>query len=320
MIKRSKKKPTFSILLPYNGEVEIEEAIKSIYNQTISDYEIIIIDDNARMPAFSTGTHPKIDLKVIKNQTKLGLTKSLNEGLKKSAGEFIVRLDSDDMMKPERLEKVLKLFKSGYDFVGNSSEYIFEDGTFARHDKLTHLSGVQIESKLLKMQHVCSHSAFAFRKSVVTAIGGYNEEYEFSQDRDLLFRLISENNKMCVLPDTMTIVRLQKNSISQSENRPRQVALGCVANIQHQLRLGSQNQDVAAILKIVEADFLFRLIQKGERFKSKHRGTRALPLAALRSPMGAIFAMFSKIFQIITINRITENIRLNASHIKKYKK
>lgn len=314
-----KKKSTFSILLPYNGEVEIEEAIKSITNQTNDDYEIIIIDDNVRMPAFFAGTNPKKNnLKVIKNKTKLGLTKSLNKGIKTSEGEYIVRLDSDDTMKPERLEKVLKIFESGYDFVGNCSEYIFEDGAFARRDKQVRLSGVQIERKLSRMEHVCSHSAFAFRKSAVKAIGGYNEEYEFSQDRDLLFRLISENSRMCVLPDTMTTVRLHQNSISQSESRTRQVALGCVANIQYQLRLSSQNVDVATILKIIEADFLFRLVQKGEQFKSKNRANQALPLNALRSPISAVLALLSKIIQKIIITRTAKKIKLMVLH-NKYK-
>lgn len=98
------KVPVVSIVLPvYNSEKYIADSIESILNQTFSDFELIIIDDDS-----TDDTHRIIELfgdnriKLIKNNHDY--IQSLNKGIAKSKGKYIARMDSDDLMLPNRLE------------------------------------------------------------------------------------------------------------------------------------------------------------------------------------------------------------------------
>ena len=97
--------PLVTVLMPvFNGEVFLKIAIDSILNQTFSNFELLIIDD------FSTDDTLAIlksyndkRIKVIENEKNIGVTKSLNRGLKIARGKYIARMDADDVIHPDRL-------------------------------------------------------------------------------------------------------------------------------------------------------------------------------------------------------------------------
>src|SRR3989344_5781814 len=98
-----------SVLMPaYNARKYIGEAIESILNQTFKDFEFIIINDcstDKTKKIIEEYANKDARIKLINNATNLGLTKSLNIGLKEARGEYVARLDADDVALPERLEK-----------------------------------------------------------------------------------------------------------------------------------------------------------------------------------------------------------------------
>ena len=102
--------PKISVIMPvYNGDKYLKEAVDSILNQTFSDFEFIIIDDG------STDNTEQIiksydDKRIlyIKNEQNLGVAESLNKGLDMAKGEYIARMDADDISLPERFEKQLQ--------------------------------------------------------------------------------------------------------------------------------------------------------------------------------------------------------------------
>ena len=101
--------PKVSVVMSvHNGSHYLHEAVESILNQTFTDFEFITIDD------FSTDSSWEIltkyadqdqRIKLFKNEENLGLTKSLNKGLKLAQGDYIARQDADDVSLPERFEK-----------------------------------------------------------------------------------------------------------------------------------------------------------------------------------------------------------------------
>ncbi len=97
--------PRASVILPvYNNVDFVLEAIHSILVQTYSDFELIVIDDGSTDGStflISQITDPRV-IKIF-HKTNRGLIASLNEGLKKANGEYIVRMDSDDISTPDRL-------------------------------------------------------------------------------------------------------------------------------------------------------------------------------------------------------------------------
>lgn len=101
--------PKVSVLMTaYNSERYIAEAIESILNQTFSDFEFLIINDGSTdKTAEIIAKYAKTDkrIKFIDNKKNQGLIAVLNQGLDLARGEYIARMDSDDIAMPERLEK-----------------------------------------------------------------------------------------------------------------------------------------------------------------------------------------------------------------------
>ena len=102
--------PTISVIMStYNEEKYIETSLKSLLNQTFSDFEIIIVDD-----ASVDNTRILIEkledkrIHLICNEENQGLTKNLNQALKYAKGKYIARMDGDDIALPRRFEKQVK--------------------------------------------------------------------------------------------------------------------------------------------------------------------------------------------------------------------
>ena len=101
------QKTRVTVLMPvYNGERFLREAIDSILNQSYQDFEFLIIDnastDQSRNIVLSYNDKR---IQFIQNSENLGLEKSLNKGIRQAKGEYIVRMDCDDISLPQRLQK-----------------------------------------------------------------------------------------------------------------------------------------------------------------------------------------------------------------------
>src|SRR4051812_26679567 len=124
--------PTVSVLMAvYNGEQYLREAVNSILSQTFKDFEFIIIDDGStdRSPEL-LASYARADsrVKLISRPNK-GLTKSLNEGLHAARGEFVARMDGDDISLPERFERQVSYLREHPEvvLVGSRVEFIDPD-------------------------------------------------------------------------------------------------------------------------------------------------------------------------------------------------
>lgn len=93
----------------YNGVTYLRNAIDSVLTQTISNFEFLIIDDGSSDNSLEIiEGYDDSRIRVIKNRDNIGLTQSLNKGLKLARGEYIARIDSDDVCLPSRLERQLE--------------------------------------------------------------------------------------------------------------------------------------------------------------------------------------------------------------------
>lgn len=205
----------------HNAEKYLSEAIESILNQTFSDFEFIIIDD-----ASTDGTKKIIEeytikdarIKLISNPTNLGLTKSLNIGLEQAQGEYIARLDADDLSEPERLQKQYDFMEahSEYALIGSWVKIIGENG-----ENLTERKP-PADTSLIKFHFIFGkpciwHSAIFFRKDKIAGIGNYNEEYRYSQDLNLYVRLL-ERELISNAPEFLVRHRLHSSSIGRKNS------------------------------------------------------------------------------------------------------
>ena len=127
------KEGLVSIITPvYNAEDFIEETIKSVQNQTYENWEMLLINDcstDSSAEIIQTMAQSDSRIKYIKLDKNSGAAVTRNTGISKAEGRYIAFLDSDDIWKPNKLEKQLQLIeKKGVGFCFTSYRYVYEDG------------------------------------------------------------------------------------------------------------------------------------------------------------------------------------------------
>ena len=106
-------KPLVSVIMSaYNAEKYISQTIKSVLNQTFIDFEFLIFNDGSKDKTEEIiGSYGDHRIKSV-NQSNIGLTKTLNKALALSQGEYIARMDADDICEPARLQKQVDFLKN----------------------------------------------------------------------------------------------------------------------------------------------------------------------------------------------------------------
>lgn len=209
--------PRVSVIMSaYNAEKYIKEAIDSILNQTFKDFEFIIINDGSTDSTRDIILSYKDSrIRFIENKKNIGLTKSLNKGLKLAKGEYIARLDADDSSMPKRFEKQINFLDKHKDIavIGNWIEIIDEETNKAHVLKNSCNSAIIKWAQIFKNQ--MDHSSVFFRKKIIEEVGSYKEIYKYAQDFDLWFRVLRKY-KIANLPEVLTKYRIHSESVTKT--------------------------------------------------------------------------------------------------------
>lgn len=209
-----------SIILPtYNGEKTIERAIRSVITQSFEDWELLIIDDGS-VDYTKTVLIPfiKTERRIIyvKNDTNLGIQKSLNIGLGMAKGEYVARIDDDDeWVDKDKLLRQVKFLNSNQDHILVGS-WAFASDKNTKKDMIYKMpeSDKQIREKIL-FKNCFIHSAVLFRKEPVLNLGGYDEnEYTKTIEDYHLWLLLGLKGKMMNIPVPMVRIQINSNIIS----------------------------------------------------------------------------------------------------------
>lgn len=185
--------PLVSVIMPvYNAEKFLADAIDSVLSQTHSDLEFLIFDDGSTDSSASIiASYATKDERIIPTYATVnsGYVKHLNDGILRSRGEFIARMDGDDISMPERFSIQLNFLNENPRViaVGTASTVINADGAEL------HQSG-RIECPVcLRWQsffvNPLAHPTVMFRRSRVMQLGLYNVERMPAEDYDLWTRL-----------------------------------------------------------------------------------------------------------------------------------
>ena len=213
-------KPKISVLMAvYNGEKFIEQALKSIYNQRYQDFEVIIVDDASTDKTSDILINMKDSrTSIYRNSQNNGLTKSLNIGLKLCRGEYIARMDADDISHPQRFEKQVR-------YLDENPECIVLGSWYGRIDSTGQIWGTKqtptahedIKINLL-IGNCVGHGSAMLRRSSLVENGGYNEKYIHAQDYDLWLRL-SEVGEIRNLGEYLYYLRSWSGTISAAKGK-----------------------------------------------------------------------------------------------------
>ena len=203
----------------YNAGRYLRPAVDSILAQTFGDFEFIIIDDGSsdgspQVLREYAARDPRICLTVRPNQ---GLTRTLNEAVGLSRGEFLARMDCDDVALPDRFEKQLAALRADPSLVcvGGSFELIDGKGRL-----LTRLrppaDDAAIQQLLLKGHTAICHPAAMMRRDAVNKVGGYDTHFKTTQDLDLWLRL-GEVGRLGNVPEVVLQFRQHDSSVSETK-------------------------------------------------------------------------------------------------------
>ena len=285
--------PKISVIMSvYDGEKYLDESIQSILNQTFKDFEFIIINDcSTDNSLYIIKQYAKNDKRIvlIQNEENIGLTKSLNKGLKIAKGKYIARMDADDVALSERFNKQYDYLEKNKNvfLLGTSAMMIDEDGN--RSIKITAITQEKKIYSRLRKKNTIIHSSIMFRNDFELF---YRENFKYAQDYDLYLRVLSEGKIIKNILEVLLYYRVCKNSISFSR-MGTQIIYSMVAN-KYYLERSKYGKDSYYELN---DDFVYKL-----QFKDPYR--KSLQKANIKSSFA--------------INEFKKTRRLCLEYIKDY--
>lgn len=205
--------PKITVILPvYNCELYIQTAVESILNQTFTDFELLIIDDASRdatVAILKNIPDPRIQL--IQKPKNSGYTNSLNYGLKIAKGEYIARMDSDDISHPERFAKQLAYLDTHPEVVVCGTVYKIVGNDKSISLPLDH---EDIKIELLWGNCIC-HPSTMIRKNVLDQYAiQYDSTTEPAEDYHMWIQLLNFG-KLKNLPEVFLEYRVYGNQVSR---------------------------------------------------------------------------------------------------------
>jgi glycosyltransferase involved in cell wall biosynthesis len=213
------------ICLCYNHERFLVEALDSVYKQSYSNLEIIIVDDastDSSQQVIGLWLQDKPLITFIPLQHNVGNCKAFNIGYAYATGDYVIDFATDDIMFLDRIEKQVSFFESldiSYGVVFTDSMYVDEEGNFLRYHyeylfrkKLLHQIPQGDVYRHVIDTYFISSPTMIVRKSVMDALGGYDETLAY-EDFDFWIRS-SRHYKYAYLPERLTKVRKVRDSLS----------------------------------------------------------------------------------------------------------
>ena len=214
--------PKVSVIMPvYNGERFLAKAIESILEQTYQDFEFIIIRayDTNQASADIISQYAKKDNRIIiiDNNSKLGIAVSLNIGIEAAKGDYLARMDGDDISLPERLRTQVAFMENNTDTTICCSRVVYIDETGRDLFYKDNLSAdpAQIVSDLFFFCFI-HHPSVMFRKNAIFEHElYYDNTYEAAEDHEL-WRRASRTVKISVVPEILLKYRWHMKSASHT--------------------------------------------------------------------------------------------------------
>jgi glycosyltransferase involved in cell wall biosynthesis len=248
--------PRVSVLMPvYNTAAFLEEALRSIADQTFTSFEFIIVDDGSNdgsaqiLAAFERKDHR---VRVLSNVTNMGIVHSLNRGIKECRGDYIFRMDSDDISMSDRIEQQIAVLDANPKIVvlGSSLTYIEASGREL---------GIVRQSRMgrsLLFMNPLFHPTVVFRRTALEENGNsYLERYRYAEDYYLWMQL-SKIGELSAIDQVLLKYRISDN-VSRIKHLKAMLRATLRVKLAGALRLGLRPSIVDIVRFALECFLLF---------------------------------------------------------------
>ena len=253
-----------SVIIPtYNRAHIVGEAIASVLAQTFGDFEVIVIDDGSSDDTSAVVGKCRDARVRYFRQPNRGLPGARNRGIAEARGDIVSFLDSDDLWKPEKLEREVRFFGAcpETDAVFADAEEVFLDGGTVASvmraspgmraflQRAPRDGGLVISQRafylMMLTEQPVKPSALALRRSTLEELGGFDERMRIMEDWELLLRLARKRG-IGYINRALTVMRLSRDSLHLSDpQRTLDYGLAGMSRERKLLRAGD-NEALAA--------------------------------------------------------------------------
>lgn len=213
-------RPVISVLMPvYNAERYVAEAVDSILAQTFTDFEFSIIDDGSTDSSLEIlQRYARKDARIIlRSRPNTGYVVTLNEMLATARGEFIARMDADDISLPHRFARQLAHLQSNPSCMClGVTTLLVDQGGWPVRIGFHEYGRSNIDAAHVRWAgaRIC-HPSIMVRSEVFSALGGYRNEFAPAEDLDFFLR-VAEFGDIDNLSEILLHYRLHANSVSRT--------------------------------------------------------------------------------------------------------
>ena len=212
-----KADPQISVVMPvHNAFPFLDESIRSILEQTLKDFEFVILDDastDGSTQLLREWSRRDARIQLQESKARLGLSGSSNAVVAKSQAKIVARMDADDVAHPDRLSRQLKIIESRPEIavIGTLCNGIDASGRVVRPRDRWRL--------VRRSSYVpFPHGSAMFRREAFDAVGGYDEKAVRAEDQDLFSRMAAKG-RVVTLPDILYSYRYPSNNATLLNGR-----------------------------------------------------------------------------------------------------
>jgi glycosyltransferase involved in cell wall biosynthesis len=203
----------------YNGAAYLAAAIDSVLAQSLGDFELILVDDG------STDETPRIIADYARRDARVrpvtkansGIAETLNRGLAEATAPWVARIDADDLMMPDRLERQLAFVAADPGLVAAGSYYEIIDAAGRSHGVRLPLPRSRDElDRFIAAREPLSflHPSMILSRQAALDLGGYRRETEPAEDVDLFARMLATGATILIQPEVLLQYRVHTGAIS----------------------------------------------------------------------------------------------------------
>lgn len=200
-----------SVILPFfNAEKTLQKAIESILNQTFNDFELLLIDNNSsdKSNIIAQRFADKDHRIRLLNEGKQGVAFGMNCGLKNASGNFVARMDADDISMPDRLEKQVQFLLANpeIDFVGSDVKYVAHNKNTAGFERFVNWANSFHTTDEIEINRFVEipiiNPTILFRKEIFEKFGACFDG-DFPEDYEMQLRYLEAGVKMVKLNEAL---------------------------------------------------------------------------------------------------------------------
>lgn len=265
-----------TVIMPvYNAELHLSAAIESVLGQSYEDFKLIIVNDGSTDGSTAIIAHySKIDPRILSlYQENRGMADALNRGLKEARTEWVVRMDQDDEMLSNRIERQLDFVQVNPDVKVASCRAVYIDDSGKEFGKTAnHLRTRADYRRLVRDNEAIGllHPGVIMHRETILEVGGYRGQFWPAEDIDLWCRVSEEGHLILIQDEVLMKYRIYAGSTTTADFRKSRLQYEWVRSCMGARKKNEPEPDRETFLREWHAAPIFLRINRQRKALAKY--------------------------------------------------